>query len=192
MFLPITSCNAASSRKIGGAMEQAQHSTRVSHSTDHASHGDHARQMHHYPRLGLMALLSFIAMYVLMYAMVDVFDNVLPNVNQVYMAGLMAAPMVLIELALMGMMYPNKRANLAIAAVSVVLGLACWFGIRTQAGIGNEQFLKSMVPHHAGAVLMCERASLTDPQIQRLCGQIIRSQRAEIAQMKALLRKTDG
>jgi uncharacterized protein (DUF305 family) len=74
----------------------------------------------------------------------------------------------------------------------VVLGLACWFGIRTQAGIGNEQFLKSMVPHHAGAVLMCEKASLTDPQIQRLCGQIIRSQRAEIAQMKALLRKTDG
>jgi hypothetical protein len=40
--------------------------------------------------------------------MVDRFANVYPNLNQFYMAGLMAAPMVLIELALMGHMYPNK------------------------------------------------------------------------------------
>lgn len=46
-----------------------------------------------------MTLLSFAAMYVLMYAMVDRFGNVFNNVNQVYMAGLMAAAMVLIELA---------------------------------------------------------------------------------------------
>jgi hypothetical protein len=39
--------------------------------------------------------LSFISMYVLMYAMVDRFANVYPNFNQFYMAGLMTAPMVL-------------------------------------------------------------------------------------------------
>ena len=92
-------------------MDRAQHATR---GKSHEMHGEHARHMHHYRRLALMAVLSFAAMYVLMYAMVNTFDNVLPNFNQFYMAGLMAAPMVLIELALMGMMYPNKRANVAI------------------------------------------------------------------------------
>lgn len=139
-----------------------------------------------------MALLSFAAMYALMYAMVNTFENVLPNVNQFYMAGLMAAPMVVIELALMGMMYPNKRANLAIGLISALAALAFWFAIRTQAGIGNEQFLKSMVPHHAGAILMCEKADISDPEIRKLCAEIIKGQQAEIDQMKALLRKQNS
>lgn len=170
-------------------MEHAQHAAR---GKSHAMHGDQAGHMHHYRRLTLMAVVSFAAMYGLMYAMVNTFDNVLPSFNQFYMAGLMAAPMVLIELALMGMMYPNKLANVAIGAASVVLGVAFWLAIRTQAGIGNEQFLKSMVPHHAGAILMCEKADVTDAEIRKLCGEIIKSQQSEIDQMKALLRKQDS
>jgi uncharacterized protein (DUF305 family) len=170
-------------------MDHAQHAAR---GESHAMHADHARHAHHYRRLALMAVLSFVAMYVLMYAMVNAFDNVLPNFNQFYMAGLMAAPMVLIELALMGMMYPNKRANVAIGAAAVILGVAFWFAIRTQAGIGNEQFLKSMVPHHAGAILMCEKADVSDPQIRKLCAEIIKGQQSEIDQMKTLLRKQNS
>jgi hypothetical protein len=48
----------------------------------------------HYPRLLAMTALSFIAMYVLMYAMVDEFASVYSNLNQAYMAGLMTAPIV--------------------------------------------------------------------------------------------------
>lgn len=170
-------------------MDHAQHAER---GKSHSMHREHAGHMHHYRRLALMAVLSFAAMYVLMYAMVNTFDNVLPNLNQFYMAGLMAAPMVLTELVLMGMMYPNKRANIAIGAASVVLGVAFWLAIRTQAGIGDEQFLKSMVPHHAGAILMCEKADVTDSEIRKLCAQIIKSQQSEIALMKVLLRKQDS
>jgi hypothetical protein len=54
-----------------------------------------------YSRLLAMTALSFAAMYILMYAMVNSFSNVLNNLNLIYMAGLMAAPMVLIELLLM-------------------------------------------------------------------------------------------
>jgi len=50
-------------------------------------------------------------MYTLMYAMVDSAQDVYHNVNQVYMAGLMTAPMVVIELSLMAGMYQNKRLN---------------------------------------------------------------------------------
>ena len=62
-----------------------------------------------YGRLLVMAVLSFASMYVLMYAMVNRLANVYPNLNQFYMAGLMAAPMVIIELAVMGAMYSDKR-----------------------------------------------------------------------------------
>jgi uncharacterized protein (DUF305 family) len=142
----------------------------------------------HYGRLVAMVALSFIAMYILMYAMVDAFGNVYNSVNQAYMAGLMAAPMLLIELALMRFMYPSKRWNAGLAAAAVAIAVLCWIGIRQQAGVTDQQFLRSMIPHHAGAVLMCTRNRLQDPELQQLCREIVSSQVSEIAQMKAKLR----
>jgi len=141
----------------------------------------------HYVHLAIMTVLSFLAMYVLMYAMVDRFANVYPNLNQFYMAGLMTAPMVLIELAVMGSMYANKKANLAIAAVSVVALAGFFLLIRQQTTIGDVQFLKSMIPHHAGAILMCGKAPISDPEIKQLCKTIMDGQQKEIDQMKATL-----
>lgn len=143
----------------------------------------------HYRKLLLMTILSFIAMYVLMYSMVDAFSNVIPNVNQFYMAGLMTMPMVIIELAIMGGMYMKKKLNAAIFAGSFIL-LACFFfGIRKQAAVGDKQFLKSMIPHHAAAILMAGKATIKDPEIKKLTEEIITSQQAEIEQMKAKLRQ---
>lgn len=145
----------------------------------------------HYRALLVMLVLSFIAMYVLMYAMVDDLANVHHNMNQVYMAGLMAAAMVPIELLVMRRMYPMKRRNAIIVAFGLLTLAACFLFIRRQTAIGDRQFLKSMIPHHAGAILMCEEASLTDQDILRLCQQIIDSQRREIDQMKAMLREME-
>lgn len=141
----------------------------------------------HYQRLLIMTALSFAAMYVFMYAMVNVFTNAIPNLNQFYMAGLMAAPMVIIELLVMRSMYPNRRLNAAIIASSAVALLAFWIGIRQQVAINDTQFLKSMIPHHAGAILMCEKVQSKAPEIRKLCSEIIASQQAEIDQMRALL-----
>lgn len=146
----------------------------------------------HYIRLLAMVVLSFTAMYVLMYAMVDVIGNVFPNYNQAYMAGLMTAPMVLIELALMWRMYPSRRANGAICAAAIVaLGL-CWLGIRQQVAIDDAQFVKSMIPHHAGAILMCGKASLHDEELRTLCREIIAGQQAEIEQMKRVMARVSN
>lgn len=141
----------------------------------------------HYRPLVLMITLSFIAMYVLMFAMVDQFANVFASLNQFYMAGLMTAPMVIIEITVMGAMYQNKRANaLIIAAGLVILGLF-WIFIRQQAAISDTQFLRSMIPHHAGAVLMCTKAPIQDSEIKELCRTIISGQQTEIDQMKRKL-----
>jgi len=158
-----------------------------SNSTDAHSVTGHAGN-NHYRRLGIMMVLSFIAMYFLMYAMVNALDNVYMNFNQVYMAGLMAAPMVLIELALMGSMYHNKRLNALIAGAAVVAAVVFFLFIRRQTAIGDPQFLRSMIPHHAGAILMCQQAWIRDADIKRLCQDIVSSQQAEIDQMKVMLR----
>ncbi|MBL8552881.1 MAG: DUF305 domain-containing protein [Phenylobacterium sp.] len=142
----------------------------------------------HYGRLALMIVLSFISMYVLMYAMVDKFADVHPSLNQAYMAGLMTAPMVVIELILMSMMYPLRGLNAAILATSVVVGVLCFAGIRQQWLIGDGEFLRSMIPHHSGAILMCGKAPIQDPELKRLCATIIQGQQDEIDQMNAMLK----
>jgi uncharacterized protein (DUF305 family) len=112
---------------------------------------------------------------------------VYPNFNQFYMAGLMAAAMVIIEIGLMGAMYPDRRLNAAIVAVSLAALIAFWVLIRQQAGITDRQFLRSMIPHHASALLMCEKTSIDDPEVKLLCDEILSSQQAQIDQMKAKL-----
>ena len=138
-----------------------------------------------------MVLLSFISMYALMYAMVNTFENVYPNFNQFYMAGLMTAPMVVIELAVMGAMYHNKKMNLVIIAAGVIALIVFWILIRQQTAISDKQFQKSMIPQHAGAILMCEKAPIQDPQIRELCRTIISGQQAEILQMKNKLKELE-
>jgi uncharacterized protein (DUF305 family) len=146
---------------------------------------------HHYGHLAIMAVLSFIAMYILMYAMVDRFENVFPNINQAYMAGLMAAPMVIIELIVMRAMYKNTTLNTVILSASTIALIAFFLLIRQQTAVTDVQFLKSMIPHHAGAVLMCEKAPITDTEIKDLCKTILSSQNSEIAQMKTILARIE-
>ena len=99
----------------------------------------------------------------------------------------MAMPMVIIEIVLMSSMYMNKKLNTLIIGISAILLVAFFFFIRQQAGISDKQFLKSMIPHHSGAILMCEKANLKDPQIKELCKRIRSSQQSEIEEMKAKL-----
>jgi uncharacterized protein (DUF305 family) len=143
----------------------------------------------HYGQLAVMAVLSFAAMYVLMYAMVDALDDVYMNVNQVYMAALMAAPMVVIELVVMWAMYHDRKLNAVIIAASVIVTLAMFMAIRRQTAVGDAQFLRSMIPHHSGALLMCREAAIEDSEIRQLCQAIIASQQREIDQMNAILRR---
>jgi uncharacterized protein (DUF305 family) len=48
-----------------------------------------------------------------------------------------------------------------------------------------------MIPHHAGAILMCEEAELQDAEIEELCDTIIAGQQAEIDQRKAKLQELE-
>ena len=142
-----------------------------------------------YVNLFLMAVLSFISMYILMYMMVDNYANVYLNLNQFYMAGIMTIPMIIIELFLMRSMYNNKRLNNLILFSSLAIFILLITFVRKQTAITDKEFLKSMIPHHAAALLMCNKTSLQDPELKELCKTIAATQRSEIDFMKAKLDK---
>jgi uncharacterized protein (DUF305 family) len=126
-----------------------------------------------------------------MYSMVNTIDNVYNNFNQFYMAAIMTAPMVIFEVLLMSSMYQNKKLNALIIAASVA-GLVIFFlFIRQQTAISDRQFLRSMIPHHAGAILMCEESPIEDAEIKDLCQSIVESQQEEISQMEAKLKELE-
>ncbi len=148
-------------------------------------HGD--MKQGHYRGLAVEIVLDFIVMYFVMYTMIATVAHFRFNLNNVYMTLMMVAPMTVIMLVSMRSMFPSRRINLAVGAAAILVFAVSFVGMRTQAGIGNAEFLRAMIPHHSGAILMCEQATLTDPDIKALCGEIVASQRQEIAQMEALL-----
>jgi uncharacterized protein (DUF305 family) len=164
----------------------AEHKHSGTEDSHHGSAGATMKSMSS-NRLLLMAGIHFVLMYGLMYAMVNTFNNVFPNLNQFYMAGIMTAPMLIMEAVLMGSMYENKRLIRIIMGISIIVLIVFFIFIRQQTGITDGEFLRSMIPHHAGAILMCEQAPIQDSEIKALCETIITSQQSEINQMKAIL-----
>ena len=138
-------------------------------------------------KLAVMTVLSFIAMYLLMYTMIDGWSDFYPSVSMAYMAGSMTAAMVVIELIVMSSMYKNVRLRNILIAASALLLVAFVMFTRYQTGIYDSDFLRSMIPHHSGAILMCANTNLTDPEIKELCREITAGQKQEIEQMKAMM-----
>jgi uncharacterized protein (DUF305 family) len=157
---------------------------------DHGQgHADTDKDMmrRHYLMFGLNMIISTIIMYLVMFEMIRGWGEFIQNISFFYMALTMAMPMGVLMLLMMGSMYADKRLNLILYIVLALVFVFAFAAVRTQAAVGDRQFLRSMIPHHSGAILMCTKASIRDAEIKHLCANIIRSQTQEIAQMKAIL-----
>ena len=142
-----------------------------------------------YMMLLVSSLVMLVIMYLVMFTMIYSLGEFIQNINFFYMAILMATPMTVMMPMMMRSMYPDRKLNLIVYVGCGLLFVLAFIGIRTQALVGDSQFLRSMIPHHSGAILMCEKAKITDPEIKTLCGQIIKSQAEEIDQMKAIRKR---
>jgi len=136
--------------------------------------------------LGLNLLLSLVVMYLVMYTMIDGWRDYRNNANMLYMALTMWAPMGILMLATMAGMYQDARTNIVLYVLFAVVTLGSFWATRSQALVGDRQFIQSMVPHHSGAILMCRAAKLQDPELIKLCLEISQGQRQEIEQMNAI------
>src|SRR5688500_1854288 len=91
----------------------------------HEGHGEMSADMErkHYLMLGLNLLLSAVIMYLGMFAMIWSRGEFIQNINFVYMALIMWAPMSVVMLWTMKSMYRNSRWNIALYALFAVVFL---------------------------------------------------------------------
>ncbi|MAS11850.1 MAG: DUF305 domain-containing protein [Nitratireductor sp.] len=163
--------------------------TQSSHNGKH-EHADHG-EGRPYLMFWINMALGLIVMYVVMFSMIDGFQDFRNNLNMFYMAVTMWAPMGIFMLATMPGMFPRKGLNITLYAVFLVSTIASFAATRSQTLIGDGQFIDSMIPHHSGAILMCREADLRDAELLTLCEEIIAAQRSEIEQMETIKARLD-
>lgn len=149
-----------------------------------------AMRRHHYMMFALNLAISLVIMYLAMFAMIWSLGEFVQNINFFYMALVMWAPMGIVMMLTMKSMFMNARLNMILyAAFALVFVLSFW-GIRDQTLVGDKQFVRSMIPHHSGALTKCNRASIRDAEIRELCfgpNGIVQSQTREIEQMNRIM-----
>lgn len=156
---------------------------------DHSSQNHQHSSLNPYTGLALMTFLHFLFMYGMNFLMVDAASSIFMNINALYMTLWMVAPSVVIMIILMKEMYPKKKLNVALSLVSVLIFVLSFVFIRQQTLVGDKQFIRSMIPHHSGAILMCQEGKIQDAELKALCADIIKAQHSEIEQMKTILER---
>jgi hypothetical protein len=111
-----------------------------------------------YGSLAFQTAISGIIMYLVMFVMIDSLRDFYNNLNMFYMTLMMVAPMVVLMILSMRHMFASTRANAAIVIGSVLVFFISFGLIRTQTTIDDTAFLRSMIPHHSGAILMCRES----------------------------------
>jgi uncharacterized protein (DUF305 family) len=149
-------------------------------------HGGEMKQS--YKMFFTMMALHFVVMYLIMYTMINSLADFYNNLNQTYMTLMMVASMALIMIFSMKDMYTKKMIKI-LSIGSIIVFIFGYAFMRNQTIVGDKQFLKSMIPHHSGAILMCREAKITDEEIHKLCEEIKASQQSEIDQMKKILER---
>ncbi len=145
-----------------------------------------------YLRFAAMIATSTVVMFGLMYLNTFAIDHVFWSQTRAWMALLMGAVMAVIMLLFMLKMYKNRTANMAIiiGAVAVFAG-SLWL-VRSQATVGDVDYMKAMIPHHSIAIMTSSRAHIKDPRVRELADQIIEAQVREIGEMKALIAELEA
>jgi hypothetical protein len=142
-------------------------------------------------RFAAMIATSTVIMFFLMYQLVYSWDHAMLSMNRLVAALVMGCVMTIVMLGFMWSMYRGLATKVAVAGTAIVLGIALLAVNRSQALIGDQNFMKSMIPHHSIAINNARKASISDPRVRELADEIIESQVREIAEMKLLLADID-
>lgn len=136
-----------------------------------------------------MLAVSFIIMYAVMFLNVFQLDHIYLSKTRTYMTLLMVSPMAISMLLFMWKMYPNKKANFSILAMAGNIFFTSLYGLRKQKPISDISWMKAMIPHHSSAILTSSYANIKDPEVKKLADEIIKAQKKEIAEMKAMIKR---
>lgn len=140
-----------------------------------------------YTRFFGMIVTAAIFMYLVMYLHTYQLSHVYFSETRLYITILSTCVMAIIMLLFMLKMLDNKKINIAIVAVSILVFSVSLFLMRDQTTIDDVDYLEGMIPHHSIAILTSERANITDPRVRELADEIIAAQEREIEEMIILI-----
>lgn len=149
--------------------------------------------MSNYIRLSLMVGTSVILMFGITYLeSFQIIDHAYFSETRVFVALLMGATMVVVMMLYMLGMYTSKAANISLFLGAALVFAGLLYLLRSQITVDDVDYMEAMIPHHSIAILTSERAQITDPRVRKLADEIIKAQRLEIAEMKALIADLEG
>ena len=151
--------------------------------------GDMERNM--YLRYAAMIGTAMFVMYWVMFVGSYEWSHIRYSQSRVYMALVMGGTMGLVMLAWMLNMYRNTKANIAIVVASLALMGLGTFLDRSQATVGDVEFMQAMIPHHSLAITRAERFNVDDVRVCELAVEISEAQRREINEMDWLIEDID-
>jgi hypothetical protein len=138
-------------------------------------------------RFATMIAVSTAIMFVLMYQLVYQWDHVMFSLTRLVGAFVMGCVMTAIMLAFMWRMYEPQKLKVAVLAAAILGGGVLLLVNRSQALVGDTNFMKAMIPHHSIAINNARRSDIRDPRVRYLADRITRDQVKEILEMKLLL-----
>ncbi len=140
-----------------------------------------------YLRFGAMILTSMVFMYGLMFVGSWELSHVRFSQSRVFMALTMGGTMGLVMLAWMLNMYRSVKGNIAVVVISLLLLGGGTVLDRSQATVGDDAFMRAMIPHHSLAITRSERFNVNDVRVCKLAVEISEAQRREILEMDWLI-----
>lgn len=140
-----------------------------------------------YAKLAASLGASLVVMYLLAFSQLSAPGHFHLSLSVFWISLSMVAAMGLIMVMAMGRMLPDRRVNVSLMVLFALLLAGAFAAGRSEALVGDDAFLGSMIPHHSRAIHMCEQAQLQDSEVVRLCRQIVAAQREEIVQMEGII-----
>lgn len=138
-------------------------------------------------RFAAMIVTSTFIMFFLMYQLIYTLDHAMLSVNRLIASLVMGSVMTIVMLIFMWSMYKGTGTKITVLVMAALVGVVLLSVNRSQALIGDINFMKSMIPHHSIAINNARNASISDPRVRELADAIIESQIREIAEMKLLI-----
>lgn len=134
-----------------------------------------------------MIITSSILMYMVMYLNTYEISHVFFSEMRLYMTILSTCVMALVMLGFMLHMLDDKKINISIVIICIIIFASSFYLMRNQTTIDDIDYMQAMIPHHSIAILASERANITDPRVKELAVAIIEAQEKEIKEMKDLI-----
>lgn len=139
--------------------------------------------------LGLMMIVSFFIQYIIMsWVMTNDIQNIQHSLSKIYISAIMAIIMGILEVFMHSVMTVSmSKIPFWYYYIPLFSSLILFLWLyKNQVGVDDANYLNEMIEHHSMALLTSEEIlkKTTNPQVKELAEKIIKTQTAEIQQMK--------